>query len=213
MFPRIASVLLLALLATSSFGAEKPFVRVRWKGNSFHITYKTVVMSYDLQAPGTGSGYNELFMAQINKISTDYLQEKNGIVYMILNIEGNSRGEGAATGQCGAGEEKGKGLFVFHEKGELKSPVFVVYASCFNTIESDVSNDETPSKIPAGKLLTQFEYFRSAQVQQATQLVTVNIYFDEEHPESGITPVETCVMFEPWIKSNQRVRCPAESIK
>ena len=106
--------------------------------------------------------------------------------------------------------EKGKGFFVFNEKGELKPPLYVAYASCFNYIDPDISNDEPPAKIPAGKLLTQFEYFRHAgDPESGTQLVTVSLYFDKEHPESGMTPVETCVMLQPWVNSHQRVRCPA----
>lgn len=77
-------------------------------------------MTYDLQ-PGeglmAGSDYSQLFMAQINKITTDYLDQRNGTVYLLLNIEGNSRGQEAAMGQCGAGEEKAKGFFVFKKRG------------------------------------------------------------------------------------------------
>ena len=224
--PRIAFVLCLTLLVTQGFAADKPFVRVRWKGESFRVTYKTAAMTYHLE-PGHGlwapPGYNELSMAQINKITTDYLEEKNGVVYMILNIEGNSRGEDGQIGQCGAGEEKGKGLFVFNEKGELKSPEFVVYQSCFSTIDVDISNDEPPAVLPAGKLLAEFELFRHPalppgmapppQDPHTTQLVTVRAYFNEEYPEIGMTSVEMCVMFEPWIKSNQRVRCPSNTGK
>jgi len=170
-------------------------------------------MTYDLQTGHAGSGSDGLFMAQINKITTDYLEEKNDIVYMILNIEGNSRGEGGAMGYCGAGAEKGKGLFVFNEKKEMKAPAYVTYESCLNTIESDVSNDQRPAEIPAGKLLTQFEYYGSPEVPEQTRLMTVSIYFDENHPENGLTPVETCVMFQPWIKSNRRVACPTDNGK
>ena len=120
--PGIASVVLVALLTAASFAAEKPFVRVRRKGSSLNITYKTAVMTYDLQTGNAGSGYGGLFMAQIKKASTDYLEEKNDVVYMVLNIEGFSRGEGGAMGYCGAGAEKGKGLFVFNEKKEMKAP-------------------------------------------------------------------------------------------
>jgi hypothetical protein len=142
------SALILRFLAPS-LAAEKPFVRVRWKSEQFRITYKTAVMTYDLQAGDemmTGSVYSKLFMAQINKITTDYLEEKNGVVYMVLNIEGSSRGEEGAMGQCGAGEEKGKGLFVFNETGELKAPVFVVNESCFNTIEPTLSTTNHPRR-------------------------------------------------------------------
>lgn len=209
MLPRLLATLsFLVLLSPPGIASEKPLVRVRWKGNSFRITYKTAVMTYDLQANDAGSGYTALYMAQINKITTDYLEEKNDVVYMILNIEGSSRGEGGAMGQCGAGEEKGKGLFVFNHKGEVKPPAFIVYESCFNTIESEISDSEPPAKFPPGKLLTQFEYFRSPEKPEETQIVTVNVYFDEQQPENAMTPVETCVMFQPLIKSNRRVACP-----
>lgn len=209
MLPRlVVTISLVLLMNPSGIAAKKPFVRVRWKGNSFHIEYKTAAMSYALQPSDAGSGYTGLYMARISKITTDYLEEKDNVVYMILNIEGSSRGEAAAMGQCGAGEEKGKGLFVFNDKGELNPPSFVVYESCFNTIESDVSNSEPPANVPAGRLLTQFEYFRSPEKPEESQLVTVNVYFDEQHPETGMTPVESCVMFQPWVKSNRRVACP-----
>jgi len=170
-------------------------------------------MTYDLQTGDAGSRHDGMFMAQINKITTDYLERKNDIVYMILDIEGNSRGQGGAMGYCGSGEEKGKGLFVFNENGEQKAPAYVTYESCFNTIESDISNDEPPAVIPAGRLLTRFEYYRSPEVPEQTRLMTVSIYFDENHPENGMTPVETCVMFQTWIKSNRRVACPTDKGK
>ena len=170
-------------------------------------------MTYDLQTRNAGAGDGKLLMAHINKVSTDYLEQKGDVVYMVLNIEGNSRGGDGAMGYCGAGEEKGKGLFVFNEKGELKAPSYVTYESCFNTIEPDVSNDQQPAEIPAGKLLTQFEYYRSPEVPEQTRLMTVSVYFDENHPEHGMTPVETCVMLQPWNKENRRAACPTDKEK
>ena len=61
----------------SSFGSEKPFVRVRWRGSELRITYKNKLMTYDY---GDSQDAPELFLHTIDKVKTDYLAEKDDVV-------------------------------------------------------------------------------------------------------------------------------------
>ncbi len=214
-------LVLLLILLLPLRAAEKPFVRVRWTGEQMRMTYKDKLMVYHFE-PGHGlwapPGYNELSMTMIEKIKTDYLVQKDGVVYMVSDIQGRSRDEEGFMGYCGAGEEKGKGFFVFNENGEVKKPVFIVYTSCFSNIEPELSDETPPATIPGGKLLTRFQAFRHPEdsepaqprplrKEETTQLVTVRVYFDESQPEKGMQIVENCILFDPSIKSNTRVAC------
>jgi hypothetical protein len=72
-------IVFLALVTSTLSAAEKPFVRVRWKGSTVRITYKEKLMVYDYGVPDGGSG---LLLYAVDTVKTEYLAEKQNVVYM-----------------------------------------------------------------------------------------------------------------------------------
>ncbi len=64
-------------------------------------------MEYDYGVADGGSG---LLLCAVDTVKTDYLAEKQNVVYMILDVRGPSRGPQAAMSYCGAGTEGAIGL-------------------------------------------------------------------------------------------------------
>jgi len=207
------------LLSTAAM-AEKPFVRVKWNQATMRITYKDTTTSYTFnQPPSTDENnphpnYQKLFLYEVSKVTTDFLDEKDGVVYMVSDISGPSRGPQAASSMCGAGEEHAKAFFIFNAKGEIKPPSYILYDSCLFSI-GESNEQEAATDTVHGKLLKAIEFLRheepyNARMAEATdRLITVNVYFDPEHPELGLQAVESCIMHGPWMKSNLRVQCPS----
>jgi hypothetical protein len=199
-----ALVLILLLTATAS-ASEKPFVRVRWKGSELRITYKDKLMTYDYGDPNDAGHF---FLYAIDKAHTDYLDEKDHVVYMILDVQGPSRGPEGAMSQCGAGTEAAKILFALNSAGEVKPPQALLYASCYQNIESDmddmqpsnqggvmtIAKPETYLPAPSGHLVTKFLLYQ----------------YDADHPQAGMTVTSSCTerdTSDPAAK-DKKVPCP-----
>ena len=180
-------LLLLLLLTTVSFGSEKPFVRVRWKGSQLRISYKNKLMAYDY---GDSADAPEPFLYAIDKVRTVYLVEKDNVVYMILDVEGPSRGPEGSNAQCGAGTEAAKILFVFDSQGEAQAPESVLYNSCYKNLEPDEDN-LTPigsaNRVAIAKFNT---YLPGHDNHVITKSVTT--WFDPQSPKHGFTTTESC---------------------
>jgi hypothetical protein len=208
-------LLVVFLLTMASQAAEKPFVRLHWKGREIHIVYKGKTMTYDLgprELFNRERPYRDGYPSPIGKVTTDYLREKNGVVYLLAAIEGNSRGPQAASSYCGAGSEYAKVLFTFDHEGEDKEPIFLLYDSCLFTIEPD-STEGVPKLAKRGKLLTQFRFFPWSKLnvdgKSGPELqTTVRAWFDPAHPENGIRTDEECAVKGASGEFDQRVPCP-----
>ena len=183
----MARIVLFLFISASLFASQKPFVRVRWKGGELRITYKNKLMTYDYRDP---NDTRSLFLHTINKVTTDYLAEKDNVVYMILDVSGPSRGPESAMGQCGAGTESAKILFAFDANGEIKPPQIVLYESCYQTLEAEMDDLPEPDSTH-GNALAKFEAYPPAPSGHLIAKSVVN-YFNPKHPEAGITSVETC---------------------
>jgi hypothetical protein len=208
-------LLVVFLLTMSSEAAEKPFVRLHWKGSEIHIVYKGKTMTYNLyprELWNRERPYRDGFPSLIGRVTTDYLREKNGVVYLLAAIEGNSRGPEAASSYCGAGSEYAKVLFTFDHEGEVKEPIVILYDSCLFTIEPD-STEGVPKSAKRGKLITQFRFFPwpKGNVNGKSELelqTTVHAWFDPAHPENGIQTDEECARQSASGEFDQRVPCP-----
>jgi hypothetical protein len=184
MFPRL---LLVLMLTAASFAADKPFVRVRWKGSEVRITYKNKLMTYDYGDPQDPP---ELFLYTIDEVKTDFLAKKDGVVYMILDVEGPSRGPEAANSRCGAGMEAAKILFAFDSGGEAQEPEIILYNSCYKNLESDMDGlaaISTERRLAVAKFNTSLA---GPQYHVVTKSITE--WFDPENPKQGFTTTESC---------------------
>jgi hypothetical protein len=206
---------LLVLLPFSPVGvlgqtasAKVPYVRVRWSGATLHITYQTAKIDHDFSEPAADQSqpeYASLFLFAIDKVRTQRLLEKDGKVYMLLDIEGPSRGPAGANSQCGAGTERALALFRFDSEGLLEEPAVVSYESCFLNIGLEDSSDDSSltslnSKEPFVK---EFSLFRvSGPAKQDLQRVTVDARFDPLHPEFGLVTKEEVGNYKSPAKSN-----------
>lgn len=192
-------------ISASVFASQKPFVRVRWKGGELRIAYKNKLMTYDYSDPNDG---RSLFLYAIDKVTTDYLAEKDNVVYMILDVTGPSRGPESSMGQCGGGTEAAKILFAFNADGEIKPPQIVLYASCFQTLEAEMDNLPKPDSTH-GNPVAKFEAYPPAPSGHLIFKSIVN-YFNPEHPEAGITSTETCTDQEiaHTAKPTKDIPCP-----
>ncbi len=198
-------LILFLLLTTASFGSEKPFVRVRWKGSELRISYKNKLMTYDY---GDSEDAPELFLYTIDKVRTAYLVEKDNVVYMILDVEGPSRGPEGAMSQCGAGTEAAKILFAFDSEGEVQSPEIVLYDSCYNNLEPGVDNltaISTEHRVAIAKFNT---YLSGPYYHVITKSVTK--WFDPQNPKQGFTTTESCTDRDPASQSlkSEPISCP-----
>ena len=181
----IRRIIFLALMASTLFAAEKPFVRVRWKGSSVRLTYKEKLMVYDYGVPDESGRF---LVYAVDTVKTEYLAEKENVVYMILDVRGPSRGPQAAMSYCGAGTEAAKILFAFDRNGEVKPPQIAIYESCYLTLEPMMDDLELAN---GERALAKFEMYPAAP---AGHLITKTVLkrFNAEHPEAGITSSETC---------------------
>lgn len=209
-------IILLLLCATILPGQDKPFVRVRWKQAKVHIVYKGKTLEYNFQdavREETGQKpYISLFLSDITSLTTMYLGEKSGVVRMLLDISGPSRGHAAASGNCGAGTESALVFFQFDQNGEVEKPKIARYQSCLATIEpksgeDDRSHiDEDIGKIVAASVypvqIKEYD-FRQPPPEDAYGDVTLHLAFDPTHPERGIILDESCVI------RNSSSACPA----
>jgi hypothetical protein len=203
-FPRLLFTL---LLATSSFASQEPFVRVRWKGSELRITYKNKLMTYDY---GDAEDSPELFLYTIDKVKTDFLAEEDDVVYMILNVEGPSRGPEGADSQCGAGMEAAKILFAFDRKGEVKGPEIALYESCYHNLERDPDMDGLTDNGKEHRFAV--AKFSTALAGPQYHVVTKSItkWFDPESPKQGFTTTESCTDLDPASQSAryEPITCP-----
>jgi len=194
---------------------DKPFVRVRWKETTVHITYRGKALEYNFgdatAERNRKKPYTSLFLAGIDTLKTMYLGEEDGSVYMLLNISGPSRGPAAASSMCGAGTESALVLFMFDREGELEEPSVVLYDSCISTIEPKAGDDDSPHvEEETGKIVTTFIYFRQLkkydvrkpQAEYPMGEVTVHAAFDPRQPKRGFVIEETCRI------SNSSSPCP-----
>ena len=202
---RYAIVGLVCLCSTILHAGDKPFVRVRWKEATVHITYKGKAFEQNFRDASeqrvAGKPYARLFLADIAALKTMYLGDKNGSVYMLLDITGPSRGPGGGSSFCGAGTESALVLFHFDEEGELEEPSGISYESCISTIDPKTGEDDRPhADDESQKIVTTFVYYRKlkdydlrkAPPPDATGEVTVQATFDPKQPERGIMTEETC---------------------
>ena len=206
--------MLILFLASCALGADKPLVRARWHGATLDLTYqgKTNSTSFGADAhPGTVP-YRSLLLYAITRARTLYLEEKEGRVYLVMDVSGPSRGPEAASSYCGAGSESALVLFVLDGNGQVRPPEFMRYESCFATIEAD--SDGAPREAD-GKIVTTFVFFRQLSKENVpvvaqgdpTGQITVEATFDEARPEQGIEAAEKCVWFKPHLRGIE-VPCP-----
>jgi hypothetical protein len=208
---------LLLLCATIVRAQDKPFVRVRWKEATVHIVYQGKALEYNFRDPTREETrqkpYSSLFLADITSLKTMYLGKKKGVVRMLLNISGPSRGRAAASGNCGAGTESALVLFQFDQKGEVQKPAIVRYQSCLATIEPKAGEDDEPHmEKDTGKIVATLLYalqineydFRQPPPADAYGDVTVHVTFDPTEPERGIVLDENCLI------RNSSTPCPAK---
>lgn len=202
MCPRL---LLVLLLTAASFAAEQPFVRVRWKGAELRITYKKKLMTYDYGDP---QDLRELFLYTIDKVRTDYLAEKNNVIYMILDVEGPSRGPEGSNSYCGAGTEAAKIWFAFDAEGEVEEPKIALYDSCYKNLEAD-REDLTDTSGEYGTAIAKYDASLLGS-QDHVIIESITLWFNPENPKQGFTRTESCT---DWGSPNQAtraeaVRCP-----
>jgi hypothetical protein len=185
----LTSLILVITVTTASAAADKPFVRVRWKGSELRITYHGKLMTYDY---GDANDVQDLYLAEIDQIKTDYLGEKNNLVYMILDVSGPSRGAGGEGGMCGAGLEAAKILYTFDADGEAKPPVILLYESCYQNVEADTDNlreVDVGHKIAVARFDSDVHPVEGGhQFERSTFKL-----FDPDHPEEGFSTAEVCV--------------------
>src|SRR5215471_4803804 len=133
--------LVVLLLAATLTAAERPLVRVHWSGCAVKIRFEGKTMTHVFCSSGPWNPpvpYKGLYFEPIGQLTTDDLVEKNGVVYLLADLEGNSRGRGAASSFCGAGIEQAKVLFVFDRKGKSQEPILIHYESCLFSIEDEL---------------------------------------------------------------------------
>ena len=193
------------LLTTSSFASEKPFVRVRWKNSKLLISYKNKQMTYNYGDPKNIGG---LFLYAIDKVKTEYLAENDAVVYMILDVQGPSRGPEGAMSQCGAGTEAAKILFAFNSNGEMREPKIALYQSCWKTVESDMEDSEVTNAIEEMTVAKFETYIAGSRGHVITKSVLTR--FDPENPKQGFISTEACTDGNPSdrLSKPESVACP-----
>jgi hypothetical protein len=177
-------VFLLALLAAPDAGSTAPFVRMRWHDTSLMLTWEGRSLHYDVA---------EIGLYDIDKAKTVSLLEKAGVVYLLVHVEGPSRGPKGAMHQCGAGTEAGLALLAFDRHGQVKKPEFVVTESCWQDIYGD--DDVTFKTALDTHLVGAISYIDHQRLGDAgagDQRVMVHIAFDPEHPELGLQFAQQC---------------------
>jgi len=186
---------------TPDSSSKVPFVRVRWNETTLHITYLGKQIEHDVSTNGNFVG------VAIRKVTTQRLFESNGQLFMLLDVEGPSRGPTAAMGYCGAGEEKALVLFRMDADGLLVEPQVVNYESCFRSIESlddqesegerkDTKPAPITSHTPVEKGFTYTRLRGPADPKDYAanrEWVTVEVTFDPVHPELGLVTKEYVV--------------------
>jgi hypothetical protein len=206
---RVVSVLAMVLASSAIVRAQKPnpspklpFVRVRWSDTTLHITYQGKKIDHDFRESAPGPDvpeYKRFEPSTIATVKTQRLFEKEGQVFMLLDVRGPSRGPEAAMSYCGAGEEKALVLFHSDSDGLLEEPQVVNYESCLYTIgdPDDSSEDATPAspgaKQPFVKVLSFTRMRGPADPKDFAvnrDLVTVEARFDPNHPEQGLATQE-----------------------
>jgi hypothetical protein len=181
--------------------AKVPFVRVRWSATTLHITYQTAKIDHDFSESLPDQSkpeFERFWLHEIHNVRTQRLLEKGGRVYMLLDIEGPSRGPEGASHYCGAGTEKALALFQLDSEGLLDEPQVVNYESCLLTIEPpDASENSGPtplsSKQPFVKVFTLTRMRGPADPRDFAvnrDLVTVETRFDPLRPERGLVTKE-----------------------
>jgi hypothetical protein len=152
-------------------------------------------MTYDY---GDSEDAPQLFLYAIDKVKTDYLVEKDNVVYMILDVEGSSGPQGSIA-QCGAGTEAAKILFEFDSQGEVQTPEIVLYNSCYKNLEPDMDNltaISTEHRVAITKFTT---YLPGSDDHVITK--SVSKWFDPQNPKHGFTTTESCTDRDPASQS------------
>ena len=183
----------LAVSAQKTAADKVPFVRVRWTAATLHITYQKTKIDCDfLESPPDQSKpeYERFWFREIDEVRTRRLLEKDGKVYLLLDIEGPSVGGGNAN--CGAGTEKALALFRFDSEGLLDEPRVINYESCFQTIgQGDSPEEHSATPISSKQLFVKvFSFMRQRRADELDP-VTVEVSFDPVHPELGLLMKES----------------------
>lgn len=183
----------LAASAQKTAIGKVPFVRVRWTAATLHITYEKTKIDHDFrESPPDQSKpeYERFWLSGIDKVRTQRLLEKDGKVYMLLDIEGPSVGGGNSN--CGAGTEKALVLFRFDAEGLLEEPRVANYESCFLTIgQGDFAEGPGTTLISSRQPFVQIFSFMRQGRSDALDPVTVEARFDPVHPELGLVIKES----------------------
>ena len=205
---RIAFLIVVALISPAAGVAQKassprvPFVRVRWSDTTLHITYQGKKIDHDFresEPDQDGPEYRKFQPGGIGRVKTERLLQKNGQVFMLLDVQGSSRGPEAAGGYCGAGEEKALVMFHMDSDGLLEEPQVLTYESCLYTIGSpdDSSNEgSSPALSSRQALVKVFSFTRMRGLADPKDfavnrdMVTVEVQFDPGHPELGLVAKE-----------------------
>ena len=204
LFPALAFLLLCPASGAAQTGVPQlkvPFVRVRWSGTTLHVTYQAQKIDHDFRDARPNQSkpeYEQFSPYQIESVKTQRLLEKDGTVYMLLDLRGPSRGPEAASSYCGAGTEKALVLLKMDFEGLLEEPQVVNYESCLMTIGTDAEEDDSQSLSPSStqpivKVVSFTRMGGPADPKDfATNrnLVTLEIRFDPARPEAGLATKE-----------------------
>ena len=208
-FNRTAVLLFAALMHSGLAAAQKPtsssnvpFVRVRWSDAVLHITYRGKKIDHDFHQSGrneNGPEYKRFWPSAIESVRTQRLLEKDSKVFVLLDVQGRSRGPEAANSYCGAGKEKALVLLQLGSEGFLQQPQAVSYESCLYTIgdledsAEDLSPPARSSQEPVVKVFSLTRMRGPADPKDFAanrDMVTVEVKFDPAHAELGLLATE-----------------------
>jgi hypothetical protein len=171
-----------------------PFVRMRWKKAELRLDYEGRSFRYAFDSSAASDDprawRQRPLVYAIEKAQTVKLLEKDGVVYLLVRIEGPSRSPQMAMHMCGAGSEEGLALFTFTRDREVKPPAFVLTQSCWSSI---MEGDSSFHSSIEANLVGRLSYFAPASADAgAMETIDVHVAFDPEHPEAGLQFAERC---------------------
>src|SRR5437879_6319736 len=122
-----AVIVILVNPVAASNGNPKSPLKIRWSDKRVVIVEHGKTHFVDLNDDFAGYA--------IDKVKLLFQNRSQGVLYLLFDVSGPSRGRAAAMHYCGAGEENSLIWVALEEDWDIRDIKSYTYASCLSTIE------------------------------------------------------------------------------